>query len=429
MLAAGAPLSRGGDDERMLRAVREIVDADPGIGLRAGVTRGYVFGCDLGSDRRRVYTVMGDAVNLSARLMSKAAPGEIIVSRPVMEWASSRFEYDALEPFLVKGKTRADLRRPPRPAPRPAHRPRPGRHRAVRPDGRADDPARVWPTRRAAGRGSVVVDHGRAGHRQEPARRRGRAPAPRLRRACSPAASRSTGCRPTRSPMPDPAPAARHRRSKRPRPRPARRSSAWLAEHLPAVLPLAPLLAVSIEADVDADARGRCRAPGVPPGAHAAAAVRRDRPRRRRADGDPHRRRQPRRRRHPRADRGAGDVGGRRAAARRHDIGDRGDAGGRADRARPARRDRRRRHDRRAPRQPGDRPEHGPLDRAARRRQPAVRRRAAAVPSPRIPTPRSRRRSRRSSRRASTRSSPPTASCCATPPCSGRRSTSRCSGG
>jgi class 3 adenylate cyclase len=105
MLAAGAPLSRGGDDERMLRAAREIVDADPGIGLRAGVTRGYVFGCDLGSDRRRVYTVMGDAVNLSARLMSRAAPGEIIVSRPVMEWASSRFEYDALEPFLVKGKT------------------------------------------------------------------------------------------------------------------------------------------------------------------------------------------------------------------------------------------------------------------------------------------------------------------------------------
>ena len=105
MLAAGAPLLRGGDDERMLRAAREIVDADPGIGLRAGVTRGYVFGCDLGSDRRRVYTVMGDAVNLSARLMSRAAPGEIIVSRPVMEWASSRFEYDALEPFLVKGKT------------------------------------------------------------------------------------------------------------------------------------------------------------------------------------------------------------------------------------------------------------------------------------------------------------------------------------
>ena len=52
-----------------------------------------------------MYTVMGDAVNLSARLMSKAAPGEIIVSRPVMEWASSRFEYDALEPFPVKGKS------------------------------------------------------------------------------------------------------------------------------------------------------------------------------------------------------------------------------------------------------------------------------------------------------------------------------------
>ena len=46
----------------------------------------------------------------------------------------------------------------------------------------------------------------------------------------------------------------------------------WLAEHLPAVVPLAPLLAVSIEADVEPTRRGGRRAPRVPPSPHAAAA-------------------------------------------------------------------------------------------------------------------------------------------------------------
>ncbi len=105
ILTAGVPLSLGQVEERMLRAVRDIIDADPGINLRAGINRGYVFAGDLGSDRRRTYTTMGDAVNLSARLMSKATSGEIIVSRPTMEWASSRFEYAPLEPFFVKGKS------------------------------------------------------------------------------------------------------------------------------------------------------------------------------------------------------------------------------------------------------------------------------------------------------------------------------------
>ena len=105
VLASGAPVSRGGDEERLLRAMRDIIDADPGLELRAGVNRGYVFAGDLGSIRRRTYTTLGDAMNLAARLSAKAAPGEIVVSRPTMEWASSRFEYEPLEPFEVKGKT------------------------------------------------------------------------------------------------------------------------------------------------------------------------------------------------------------------------------------------------------------------------------------------------------------------------------------
>ena len=107
ILAAGAPISQGGDEDRMLRAVRELIDADPGLSLRAGVNRGYVFAGDLGSQVRRTYTVMGDAMNLAARLMAKAEPGEVVVSRPMVDWASSNFEYAAMEPFMVKGKSMA----------------------------------------------------------------------------------------------------------------------------------------------------------------------------------------------------------------------------------------------------------------------------------------------------------------------------------
>ena len=105
ILTAGAPISLGGDEDRMLRAVRRLVDRDPGLSLRAGVNRGYVFVGALGSSRRQTYTAMGDAMNLAARLMAKAATGEIVVSRPMIDWASSNFQYEPLEPFLVKGKS------------------------------------------------------------------------------------------------------------------------------------------------------------------------------------------------------------------------------------------------------------------------------------------------------------------------------------
>jgi hypothetical protein len=47
---------------------------------------------------------MGDATNLAARLMAKAAPGEIIAGERLYNTCSTRFEWTPLEPFLVKGK-------------------------------------------------------------------------------------------------------------------------------------------------------------------------------------------------------------------------------------------------------------------------------------------------------------------------------------
>jgi class 3 adenylate cyclase/tetratricopeptide (TPR) repeat protein len=104
ILVAGAPSALGDDEERMLLTARAIVDADTTIPVRIGANRGPVFAGDIGPPFRRTYTVMGDAVNLAARVMAKAAPREILTTEPVLEASAVRFETEVLEPFMVKGK-------------------------------------------------------------------------------------------------------------------------------------------------------------------------------------------------------------------------------------------------------------------------------------------------------------------------------------
>jgi class 3 adenylate cyclase/tetratricopeptide (TPR) repeat protein len=105
-LTAGAPSSTGDDAEGMLRAVREILDECPRVSLHAGVHRGPVFTGDIGSASRRTYAVMGDTVNLAARLTSRAGDGEILATEDVLDAARTLYE-SAQEPLLVKGKERA----------------------------------------------------------------------------------------------------------------------------------------------------------------------------------------------------------------------------------------------------------------------------------------------------------------------------------
>src|SRR5215207_2944815 len=88
----------------MLLCLRRIVEAGPPVPLRIGATRGPLFAGDIGPHYRRTYTVMGDVVNLAARLMAKAPPGELYTTPEVLERSSTRFETSTPEPFAVKGK-------------------------------------------------------------------------------------------------------------------------------------------------------------------------------------------------------------------------------------------------------------------------------------------------------------------------------------
>jgi len=106
ILVSGVPRRAGEDEQRMLLTLRQISSEDLPLGLRIGVNTGPVFAGDVGTPFRRTFTVMGDTVNLAARLMAKAAPGQVLATADVLDRSSIRFATTALEPFMVKGKRR-----------------------------------------------------------------------------------------------------------------------------------------------------------------------------------------------------------------------------------------------------------------------------------------------------------------------------------
>jgi len=94
----------------MVEAVRAVNEALPegssplevGIGLNVGEV---IFGA-MGARNRMDFTVIGDAVNLGARLCSVARPGEVIISAAVREACGDLdgVEFIARDPLSVKGK-------------------------------------------------------------------------------------------------------------------------------------------------------------------------------------------------------------------------------------------------------------------------------------------------------------------------------------
>jgi len=105
ILVAGVPRAGDDDEGRMLRALRHIADCPLRLSVRIGVNRGHVFAGEIGAEFRRTFTVMGDTVNLAARLMAAAAPGAILSTADVLDRSYSLFATEVVPPFNVKGKT------------------------------------------------------------------------------------------------------------------------------------------------------------------------------------------------------------------------------------------------------------------------------------------------------------------------------------
>ena len=71
-----------------------------GIGMHSGP----LISGNLGSSRRMDYSVIGDTVNIAARLEGVAGAGEIIITQQTRDLIGDRFKLKELEPVKVKGK-------------------------------------------------------------------------------------------------------------------------------------------------------------------------------------------------------------------------------------------------------------------------------------------------------------------------------------
>jgi class 3 adenylate cyclase/tetratricopeptide (TPR) repeat protein len=121
----GAPVAHEDDKARALRcalALRQELSQLPFIDTqRMGLASGYVFAGPVGAVERQQYavtggwlpvtrgeyTVMGDIVNLSARLMGVCPPGQILVDPYTRSRTAQRFRFLSFGPVRLKGKSEA----------------------------------------------------------------------------------------------------------------------------------------------------------------------------------------------------------------------------------------------------------------------------------------------------------------------------------
>ena len=117
MALFGAPIAHEDHAGRALRAalaiqeglepLRADVQRTQGrdFRMRIGINTGPVVVGVIGRDLRMDYTALGDTVNLAARLLNVAEPGQIVISRRTKEPCEGFFVFGDLGDFQVKGKS------------------------------------------------------------------------------------------------------------------------------------------------------------------------------------------------------------------------------------------------------------------------------------------------------------------------------------
>lgn len=101
------PLAHEDDAARGVLAAQAMADALDRLGgsVSIGVATGRVYCGEIGGSSRREYTIIGDVVNLSARLMQAAGSiCPILCDEATVRSAGSRLRFESLSPIIVKGK-------------------------------------------------------------------------------------------------------------------------------------------------------------------------------------------------------------------------------------------------------------------------------------------------------------------------------------
>jgi class 3 adenylate cyclase/predicted ATPase len=130
MALFGAPISHEDDTERAVRASLDMREALANLSselnveltMHTGINTGAVIAVNVGSDLRMQYTVIGDAVNVAARLQSVAQAGQILVGESVYRLTQHAFDYAPRGEITLKGRAEPVLAYEPTTALRPRSR-------------------------------------------------------------------------------------------------------------------------------------------------------------------------------------------------------------------------------------------------------------------------------------------------------------------
>lgn len=116
MVLFGAPVAHHDDPERAVRAGLEMqaemarFNQEKALGhplaMSIGINTGPAVALNVGSEERMEYTVIGDTVNLAARLEGVSGPGEIIISQFTYEKIADIADVEKRPSVRVKGKRR-----------------------------------------------------------------------------------------------------------------------------------------------------------------------------------------------------------------------------------------------------------------------------------------------------------------------------------
>ena len=112
MAVFGAPIAHEDDPERALRTALEMMEAIAAFNrahktkleLHLGINTGLVVAGKIGGQNRSDYSVMGDAVNLAARLEDASSEGQIFVGPATYRLTNRTFEFDRVAAMVMKGK-------------------------------------------------------------------------------------------------------------------------------------------------------------------------------------------------------------------------------------------------------------------------------------------------------------------------------------
>jgi class 3 adenylate cyclase/tetratricopeptide (TPR) repeat protein len=85
----------------------QAVAREQNLKMAIGIAEGSIFSGPVGAPNRREYTVIGDDVNLAARLMQYGRGGTIIISERVKDRAGSQFVTESLGQISLRGKAQA----------------------------------------------------------------------------------------------------------------------------------------------------------------------------------------------------------------------------------------------------------------------------------------------------------------------------------